>query len=164
MPTIRKASKSELDQIFQLWLELMDEHRDRHIQFRYNHDETPLIKKVLEERFDAPGKCFMVLEEKGEIIGFSSLAVSENRPGFPFKKEGYIAETIVTKKYQGQGMGKLMFEAIQAYFLEQGVDHIALQVSVANEAGMRFWEGLGFTATTKRMVLSFRTPKTEIRE
>ena len=61
-------------------------------------------------------------------------------------------DAVVSEKYRGKGIGKLLFERAKQWFEDEDADHIELQVSLKNNGAMNFWGNQGFSGTTQHMV------------
>ena len=59
--------------------------------------------------------CFVVKKE-GQIIGALS--------GATFFSEVYIDELVVSKKYRGNGVGKLLIDTVERYYKKSGFNNI----------------------------------------
>lgn len=77
-------------------------------------------------------------EEK--IVGYISLNVT---PLAKIKHTAYIVMGI-TKDYQGQGVGKQLFEKAIALAKEKGLHRLELTVIKENQAAIRLYQKMGF--------------------
>lgn len=50
---------------------------------------------------------------------------------------------------RGQGVGTNFYRAFERWVLAQGASQISLSVIEANEAGLQFWQHLGFSTVRK---------------
>ena len=58
---------------------------------------------------------------------------------------GHVSLVYVRPEARGQGGGKELVRDLAAYFREQGVEHVSLNVEVPNEEALAYWRRLGFT-------------------
>ena len=79
----------------------------------------------------------VVAETDGEVVG---VAKGQLRAGL-----GHISLVYVRPEARGQGAGKELVRDLVAYFREQGVEHVSLNVEVPNEEALAYWRRLGFT-------------------
>ena len=101
--------------------------------------------------FEGNETCF-VFETQKEILGMIFLRTELLPPTIPFKKRGYIAETIVSSKARSKGIGEHLVQHAKQFFKEANCEIMELQVSSKNEAGIRFWERMGFDIGTHHML------------
>jgi len=150
---ITEATPDDIDELFPLWLELMQQHQSYHKVFKTkaNHDQT--LKSELLARLKEKGTQVFVQELDGDWVGMIICQLKQSIKGFELQRKGYIYETVILQKYRGKGLGKELFETARNWLQDNGADHIELQVSVKNNAAIRFWEELGFAPTTQHMVL-----------
>ncbi|WP_347156555.1 GNAT family N-acetyltransferase [Pontibacter chitinilyticus] len=150
---IRVAEPDDLEDVFDLWRELLDYHQPLHRVFAYKPDQTQALKAELLYRLkDRDTRVFAFVQED-EWQGLLVASIRKAAPGFKLAHKGYIAETVVREKYRGTGVGKELFEAAKKWLTDCGADHLELQVSIRNTSGIRFWEAQGFTISTQHMVL-----------
>lgn len=149
---IRQATIEDAPQMLQLWYELMYHHADHHFVFQVKEGAEKLIEESLKAKIEDPVFRYFICEIDGAIAGFITTSYRVTQEAMIYNRRGYIAETIVSKKHRGQGIGKLLFEKAQQWFEEEGADHIELQVSLKNDQALNFWEKQGFSGYTRHMV------------
>jgi ribosomal protein S18 acetylase RimI-like enzyme len=150
---IREADPDDIDEVYELWRELLDYHQSHHPVFRYKPTSEQALKKELLTRLkDKDTRIFSYIAED-EWQGMIVASLKQSAPGFKLSRKGYIAETVVRSSYRGSGIGKELFEAAKNWLTDNGADHIELQVSVKNAAATRFWQSQGFIPSTQHMVL-----------
>ncbi len=86
----------------------------------------------------------VVAEADGEVVG---LAKGELRAGL-----GHVSLVYVRPEARGQGAGKELVRELVAYFREQDVEHVSLNVEVPNEEALAYWRRLGFTDYRRSLV------------
>jgi GNAT superfamily N-acetyltransferase len=64
---------------------------------------------------------------------------------FPERKEVYIRQYFIRREARGQGIGRQAFEMIVGEWLPREAA-LTLEVLAGNEAGLKFWERVGFAA------------------
>ena len=149
---IREALLEDLDQMVKLWFEIMTYHEGHNPYFQKmdNHKET--VPVILQTRMKNDNETFFVAEENEEIVGMLLTRIVDLPPTVPFKKQGYIAETIVSSGSRSNGIGEALVNHAKVFFASQGCDVMDLQVSIKNEAGFRFWKKMGFEPGTYHMI------------
>ena len=71
----------------------------------------------------------------GQIVQRPTLAAAEC---------GYVADLCVRADSRGHGVGRRLFERLRAWFHENGVHSIEVQVVRANPGSQAFWRKMGF--------------------
>jgi ribosomal protein S18 acetylase RimI-like enzyme len=154
---IREAIPAEdIDELFELWKELMQLHQSHHAVFRVKPSSAQQLREELMNRLKEKDTKVFVYEKEGEPIGMILTSVRRSAAGFKLSTKGYIAETIVNKNHRGTGIGKELVETAKKWLSDKGADHIELQVSVKNPAAIHFWETQGFSVSTQHMVLEIK--------
>ncbi len=149
---IRKATIDDIPQMAELWMELMNYHADHHLVFRAKDNAKELVQEDLKKRIEQPGCIFFLLFIEELLAGFISCSFRVTQQVMIYNKRGYVAETVVSQQFRGQGVGQSLFERAQQWFEDEGADHIELQVSLKNNGAMNFWERQGFEGSTRHMV------------
>ena len=150
---IREAVPAEdIDELFELWKELMLQHQSHHDVFKVKPNSEPLLKQEFLTRIREKGTKVFVCEVDNEPVGMLVASIRKSAPGFKLATKGCIGETIVKKELRSSGAGSALVDAAKKWFADNGADHMELQVSVRNPAAARFWEAQGFVVTTQHMV------------
>ncbi|MHB9134089.1 MAG: GNAT family N-acetyltransferase [Armatimonadota bacterium] len=85
----------------------------------------------------------LVAEDRGRIIGFISGYVAQNPPIFPQPRYGFIADLCVTQSSRRNGAGRLLVNALRAWFRTRGLTSIQLNVAHHNPVSQAFWRSMG---------------------
>ena len=149
---IREATIEDIPEMVELWFELMKYHSAHHPVFIAKDNAKELIEEDLRNRVENTSFRFFIAEAEGKLSGFISCSFRITQEVMIYHRRGYIAETVVSEKYRGQGVGKLLFERAKEWFEEEDADHIELQVSLKNNGALNFWGNQGFEGTTQHMV------------
>lgn len=123
--TIREATEADFPVLEELIAAYQDEHWAR------PYTPPPLADSYLREGRIA------VAEADGEVVG---MAKGELRHGL-----GHVSLLYVRPEARGQGGGKELMRDLVAYFREQAVEHVSLNVELPNEEALAYWRRLGFT-------------------
>ena len=115
----RFAGESDLDTVFDLWLDLMTDHQVYSQVFRYKPEsKTSLKAKLLNRICSTDEWCLMAIVDK-EVIGLTMLKIDSKSPESFFSHKGYIAETVIHQEFRSQGVGKSLFEEAKKWFSNQ---------------------------------------------
>lgn len=148
----RTADNKDIKEIYSLWKELMDYHKTFHPAFVTVDKPREYFYINMRKRMLNENTKIFICEEDGKIIGLTITFYSEGSPAFILYKKGYIAETAVSEKHRGRGIGKKLYEIAEKWLREKGADHIELQVSVENKNALNFWANQGFTPATQHLI------------
>ncbi|QLD85414.1 GNAT family N-acetyltransferase [Natronomonas halophila] len=99
-------------------------------------------EELLAAAVDHDDIAFYVAERDGEVVGFASAEQT-------WADEVELHTIYVDPDYWGEGIGPELFEEIEAWADEQGVDRIACAVFSDNTVGTQFFESLGFEEGTE---------------
>jgi ribosomal-protein-alanine N-acetyltransferase len=112
-------------------------------------DDLDEVMKIEEELFSAPWtkegfftfltrdhSMFLVVEDKGEIIGYCGLLMVLD--------EGDVTNVAVRSDRQREGIGQFMMESMKRLAGDLGITIIHLEVRAGNGTAIRLYERLGF--------------------
>lgn len=151
---IRIALKSDLNQMVDLWMELMEQHAPLNRLFELHPNARRIARHELAYRMRSPEtRIFVCQTDSGKLAGMIATHYYASSPTNLYYRRGYIAETVVGRAYRGQGIGERLVSVARQWLTALGVDYIELQVSPANERGLAFWKGQGFEELTYHLAL-----------
>jgi GNAT superfamily N-acetyltransferase len=97
---------------------------------------------------ERPSAGAWVAEQGGQIVGMATAqAIVSTAEG---GESAWIEDVIVTERLRGQGIGRRLVEAVQAWCAARGVTRMQLLADGGNDRGVDFYEGRGWART--RMV------------
>ncbi len=144
MVNIRRASPDDLTSVGSLWLQMMREHESRDPRFRLSEEPEKAYIEQLRQMLDAPDNALFVAEYERRIQGYVLALLLPNPPVFKEPRYGFIAEMVVSPTLRRSGTGRLLWGRATRWFKRKGVKSVQLNVSPLNQAGIAFWESLGF--------------------
>lgn len=160
--TIRLATERDLDQMAELWEELMQYHAPMHDVFKLTPGARRIARRELAERLRRPATRFLVADlGKGRLAGMIATSYFNSSPTQLQSYQGYIGETVVRQSHRGLGIGERLVSAARQWLKGLGVDFIELQVSPDNPRGVKFWEEMGFSVLTYHMTSTVKQKKEE---
>lgn len=97
----------------------------------------------------------LIAERNAKPIGYitGQLQVDERRV---YGRVGLVLDWFVVEQYRGQGVGRLMMEAIVSRFNELGCEAVESSTFFGNACARAAHAALGFTETEVRMRISLR--------
>ena len=92
---IREATIADVPKMANLWLELMNYHRDHHLVFVAKDNAKELIEEDLKNRVENTKHRLFIAENEKELGGFISCSFRIVQNIMIYNRRGYIAETMV---------------------------------------------------------------------
>ena len=89
--------------------------------------------------------CILVAESGGELVGQIIGLLRDPYLCFEPERFGYVTDVVVHPAARRNGIGRALFNALQAWFRERGARHIELQVAHNNRVSQAFWRAVGCT-------------------
>jgi ribosomal protein S18 acetylase RimI-like enzyme len=84
---------------------------------------------------------FVAEDEQGKRLGFATVSHSTHFTGQP---QAYIGELATSAAMEGQGVGRALVGACEAWAREQGYTILTLSTGAGNSRALRFYRHLGF--------------------
>jgi ribosomal protein S18 acetylase RimI-like enzyme len=93
------------------------------------------------------GKCYLAVDNDkafGLIMGTITKYDEFDYLDYKCPKRGVINEFIVTKKVRSNGIGKLLIDKMESYFLSQQCEYVLVDVFAYNNVGINFYTKKNF--------------------
>jgi len=142
---IRPARSQDVEAVVSLWREFMAHQEGPEPRFRRAPEAEARFREIARAALEPGPSRFLVAAKGGQIVGYTLGRVASNPPTLSPPRYGYVAELFVRPEERGQGLGRRLYQALGAWFQEQGVTSVQLRVLATNREGQRFWRALGFT-------------------
>ena len=97
--------------------------------------------------------CFLVAEDKGNILGFASYIQFRRGVGYARTVEHTI---VLSEAARGQGTGSALLAAVEAHAADAGMGSIWAGVSGENPAGVAFHARLGYETVATLPKVGFK--------
>ncbi|WP_435363575.1 GNAT family N-acetyltransferase [Haloarchaeobius sp. DYHT-AS-18] len=104
-------------------------------------------KEELRDQIDDEEVLLLVVEDEGDIVGFSQSELLANDP-----LEGRLTWLHVEPDARGRGIGSRLLLRTQEELLDLGVERVSSVVLAGNEFGNEFYEGHGYEKAGDRTV------------
>src|SRR3989344_9445777 len=144
MANIRPATVNDLASVIALNQKIFFINSDFDEDIIPDFAQTPEGEKYFKEAIEDKRGCFFILEENGEMIGYTN--------GSPvvymtYRKSKYfeITNVGVIPEKQGQGFGKMLMEAITSWAKEKGFQKIYLNCYAKNTKALDFYKKNGYS-------------------
>jgi ribosomal protein S18 acetylase RimI-like enzyme len=148
---IIEATASHVPELYELWTEFFDYHRDIDPYYSRTEDAQEHIEKRFREKIEGEDSQVLVAVEEGEVVGYSLFWIAEGSLFVRQRRYGFICDLAVESGHRGRGIGDSLLEATLAWFETKKVKRIVIYVLVGNAKAMNFWERHGFEAKMQCM-------------
>ena len=140
---IRKIRKKDYEAVDRLLLQLHDVDVAGRPELFHAKDRF-MSRDAFEHLIDNGDICAILAQQQGEIVGccFSSTL---DRSGMVEMKTAYIDLIVVDEQHWRQGIGKALFQAVEARAQKLGAKRIDLTVWSHNPIAMQAYEAYGMT-------------------
>ena len=140
MPTIERASPSEVDAVAEMWVRLARGQRayDSYVRPEANREA---MRESLAAY--AAGDGLLVARVDGDLAGFASVSIERGTLELDATR-GTLSNLYVEPGFRDQGVGSALLEAAESTLAEKGADVVVLEVMAANEDARRFYRRHGY--------------------
>ena len=143
-PGVRRAEARDLDEVAELFAELVGHHAELDPAFRVRADTPERFPKLLARQLGDPDAAVFVSEESDGLAGFCSVRV-ERTPGATIEAPRVaIDDLAVRSDRRRRGVGRALVDAASAWAKSRGAERLEVRVAVRNPEGQAFWRALGY--------------------
>ena len=150
---IREAVMEDVPAIVEIWKELMDFHKRLDAIFSRSATGHEGFAEFLTSNMENEDSCVLVAADGEHIVGYCQACISKYPPVLVREKYVEIFDMAVTKKYQRQGIGRMIIDALRRWYADKDVDRIELKYLTANKSAEEFWTKMGFKSYLKTAFL-----------
>ena len=148
---IIEATASHMPELYKLWTEFFDYHRDIDPYYTRSEDAQEHIEKRFREKIEGEDSQVLVAVEGGGVVGYSLSWIGEGSPFVKHRRYGFISDLAVASDRRGRGIGDSLIGTTLAWFETKRVKRIIINVLVGNPKAIRFWERHEFEAKMQCM-------------
>jgi ribosomal protein S18 acetylase RimI-like enzyme len=141
--TCRRATARDLGSIVELWIELMDLHREL-LPYPLVENAAAQHQEHIAKRLDNDSSLILVAELNGAIVGYCRAGIASYAPVYEQQPYGAIAELIVIQALRRQGIGEALYYKTKDWFKERGVTRLEVATASGNPSSNAFWKKMGF--------------------
>jgi len=142
--TIRAASRGDVEAILPLWREMMEYHAHLDPRFQPAPRAERLWTEALSRWLKDDDYRILVAEAKGRLVGYIIGTIKSSPPVLLPPRFGFITDICVTPEWRRTGVGRRLYETLQEWFKERGLNIVQLNVAQRNRVSQAFWEEIGF--------------------
>ncbi len=140
---IRPATFADLDDLADIWRELMSLHETFDARFALADDAADRWQALASDMLGREDGCLMTAEHNDKPVGFCLGWVAQNPAIYKVRQVGFISEIAVRSGERRQGVGRALVASAVRWFEEQGLAEFQLSTAIWNEDARRFWQSLG---------------------
>lgn len=141
---IREAREDDLDEVVDLWDELVEHHQTYSEHFTLSRHGRDIWEAYLREKFSEPSTKLIVAEEDGGLVGFMLCLLDPAKPIFKEKTIGIVSDAYVVKSRRKKGVMKEMLVVALRWFDKNKIRSAEVSVLSANLEARTAWAQLGF--------------------
>ena len=116
--------------------EMLVDDLDQVMEIENDLFAVPLTKEGYFTFLTRDDAMFLVVEEKGKILGYCGLLMVLD--------EGDVTNVAVRRDRQREGIGHFLMDSLIRLSAERGISMIHLEVRQSNETAIRLYERMGF--------------------
>jgi ribosomal protein S18 acetylase RimI-like enzyme len=150
---VRPAVAADVPALERLWVEFIDHHAEGDRYFKRAPGAARIHGVRLAEELDRDDRLILLAESAGEPVGFAIAEIRGASELFLVGPYGFVRDLGVTRSARQLGVGQRLYAEVLAWFAERGVRRAELDVTVKNEAALRFWERFGYRPLYLRMTV-----------
>ncbi|MCP8967777.1 GNAT family N-acetyltransferase [Ectobacillus ponti] len=157
---IRRAVPADLPAL--QWLSrLNNEFHAKQAPEHFHRVEEVYADAQWQQLLSSREHAVFVGEAEGVVLGFALMQLRHDSGSVQVKakKIAHLAGIYVDGQARGQGMGKGLLQACEAWGIEKEADELGLMVWSFNQAAIRLYEGLGIHELHRQMRKPLRTEK-----
>ena len=144
IPSIRKATPSDIDKLVQLRL-LLQQHCEESTLMIWHMTEEgkTILKQRVQNELSTDNSHVLIAEMNGEIIGSAHGEIT-HRTDYTPRTVGSISTVYVVREFRKRGVGALLVKQLCELFDAEGVEDVTLRYIIGNNEAEAFWRKLGF--------------------
>lgn len=150
---IRKLEENDLEDLIQIWINLMNFHKKIDPFFTRAYDGHLKFYDYIKSIISKENFCVIVGIENNKIIGYAITEITSHPPVIEKTKHCVITDIILLEEYRNKGYGKQLFEYLKNWAKVKGIDRLELQVAQDNTSAYEFYKKLGFDDYMHKMYL-----------
>lgn len=152
-PLIRRANASDAASLGRLGALLVQTHYDFDPQrfIPVTPETPPRYGAWLVSQADARDVLVLVAESSGEVIGYAYAGL-EGRDYMALRgPAGALYDIIVDPAHRGRGVGRMLLDAVLAFFREHHAPRVVLSTAERNAPAQHLFASAGFRRTMIEM-------------
>lgn len=147
---IRRAKVEDFNQIYKLITQIHNLHLAKRNDIYKN--VSPLTNEEFIEQLSDSNNVYFVAEFNEEVIGICFAQIKNIKDNRIMNDRTFvnISSLCVDKRYQRQGIGSELYNAVVSFSNSHGIKNIELMVWNFNKNAIKFYESLGMSIKNLR--------------
>jgi len=141
--SVGPARPDQLEQLSEIWLELMAFHAETDPHFAIADDALQRWHQVAREMLAREDGFLFAACIAGRPVGLCLGWVARNPAIYRTTHVGFISELAVARASRRKGIGRALVEAARAWFAERDLAEFQLSTARWNEDAQAFWRAVG---------------------
>ena len=160
---IIEADHIHLDDVISLWHELMQFHTELDQSFTAHPTAELAYRTYATEHINDDHGKLWIAYVRDTAIGYVMAQVQQLPPVFLLDRCILLQDLLVVPQYRRMGVGRALTRKVIDWSSGIGENLVQLHVASNNQAGIKFWEEMGFHEYIKLMRLDLKHEKTKRR-
>src|SRR5215475_8735936 len=151
-PTIRAATRDDLDALVSLRPTVHDRHVAAHPEY-FKPMTSEAARREAESWLQQENAYILLAEIDGRAVGYAFLYVAARpeRDSVRARRVLYLDQITVAESCRGRGYGKALLDGVRGLARRLGIDIIELDVWSFNDRARRFFLDQGFASLRQRL-------------
>lgn len=152
--TVRAATRADFITILNLFEEIDRRHRERLPDIFQAPRGDPRERSYIDTLIRDPNSGVLVAEIQGQVVGLLILEThrSADYPILVPLTYAVVNTLVVAESARQKGVGSALMASAETWTRARGMDRVELNVFEFNTDAIRFYEGLGYTTLSRRML------------
>jgi ribosomal protein S18 acetylase RimI-like enzyme len=148
---IRRAVQGDYRALAGLFREVHDYHAETRPDLFQAGAAVILLEKDFTEKVASPDEVYLVAKTGEQIAGFVHVVLKVRPSWSSFAASADISAVSVTQTMRGQGIGRKLLAAAEAWALEKDATYLTLGVHTFNVEGQNLYRSAGFEVESLKM-------------
>ncbi|MHA1686526.1 MAG: GNAT family N-acetyltransferase [Candidatus Heimdallarchaeaceae archaeon] len=138
---IAKATLSDIDDIIEIWKDIINWHSSFDKDFALDMEGTQNYKMMLNTALVDLSQIVLVAKLDHKVVGFLYGYLKKYSGFFKKRNVAHISDIAVIEQHRNKGIGSLLVNYFKDHFAEQNnADEITLYVHIQNENAIKFYK------------------------
>lgn len=143
--TIREFSISDIDNIVEIWIEILNWHAEFDQDFILDPEGQSNFRFLLKSAFSDHTQIVYIALHEEEIVGFVYGYIKKHSGFFKKRTVAHVSDIAVKENYRRKGVGTALMRRFEHDFARKSsVESLSLYVHFNNEQGLNFYKKIGF--------------------
>jgi ribosomal protein S18 acetylase RimI-like enzyme len=152
---IRPLRPTEIRTVVEeLWRPFAEDMADRSERFELADDAEQAMMNNFSNGLQQDNVFAFVAEEDDELAGYLLFEIRSSPPIFTRSRDCALDQLYVKPPHRGKGIGKELIDRARSIGKEKGAENIVFTIDADNEAGLEYFDNLGYETWRHRLIKS----------